>query len=79
VQPKTHVIADLINLLPSTWFIDIDVVSLIKISKYYVTARYPDMLPDISEESLPKKAETEEAIALARIMLDKARLMIETT
>jgi len=77
IQPKTHIIADLLNSLPSAWFSDIDVISLIKISKYYVITRYPDMLPDISEGSFPGKAETEEAIALAQFTFNKAKHIIE--
>lgn len=68
----------LLNHELKRYFANIDVASLIKISKYYITARYPDMLPDNLEESLPGKAETEEAIALARIVIDKARCLVKT-
>ena len=73
MPPKIHVTADLLALLPPEWFADVKAELLEKMDDYYITTRYPDVLPGTLAESLPGDVEAEEAIALACIVLETAR------
>ena len=78
MPPRIHMIVDLVNLLPKDWFADIEADSLEKIDNYYIITRYPDALPGFLAQDLPGKIEAKEAISLARIVLMKARHLIQS-
>lgn len=70
VPPRTHSITDLLNLLPPEWLADVR-DDLVGLDDYYIPARYPDALPGMLPEGLPGRAEAEEALALARVVLGR--------
>jgi HEPN domain-containing protein len=57
-------------LLPSD-FADV-VDELGELDDYYITTRYPDAVPGMLPDGLPGKAEAARAIALTRMVLDRA-------
>ncbi len=67
--PRTHSITDLLRLLPEDWFAgrEIEIASL---DDYYIPTRYPDALPGLLPEGLPGRAEAQEALALARSVVE---------
>jgi len=71
--PRIHMIADLLSLLPAEWFADVEADSLEKIDNYYIITRYPGASPGSFAQGLPGKAEAEEAMILARIVLEKGK------
>ena len=79
MPPKIHVTVDLLSLLPSEWFTDVEVEPLGKLDDYYITTRYPDALPGDLPTGLPGEVEAEEAAGVARAVLEKARQMIQTS
>lgn len=77
MPPRIHMIVDLLGLLPTKWFADVAADSIEKIDNYYIITRYPDALPGTLEQGLPEKDEAEEAVALAHIMIEKAKHLIQ--
>ena len=71
--PRTHSIADLLRLLPTKWFGDVRASLIETMDDYYIPTRYPDALPGTLPEGLPGKPEAEEAIALARKVLEEVK------
>ncbi len=71
--PRTHSIADLIQLIPGEWFKDVRADLIETMDDYYIPTRYPDALPGTLPEGLPGKSEAEEAIALARKVLQEVQ------
>ena len=69
--PRTHDITDLIRLLDLDWVNDMK-NDLTKLDDYCIPTRYPDALPGSLPEGLPEKSDAENAIGLARRLLDKA-------
>ena len=76
--PRIHAIADLLRLLPAEWFAEVRADLVEKMDDYYLPTRYPDALPGTLPEDLPGNAEAEEAVALARIVLEEVRRTIGT-
>jgi HEPN domain-containing protein len=70
VPPRTHSITDLLSLLPPEWLIDLR-DDLVGLDDYYIPTRYPDALPGMLPEGLPGRDEAEEALALARVVLER--------
>jgi HEPN domain-containing protein len=70
VPPRVHSITDLLRLLPAEWFVtrQDDIVGL---DDYYIPTRYPDALPGTLPEGLPGRSEAEEALSLARLVLER--------
>ncbi len=71
--PRTHSIAELLRLLPTEWFGDVRASLIETMDDYYIPTRYPDALPGTLPEGLPGKSEAEEAIALARKVLEEVQ------
>ena len=69
--PRTHGITDLIEMLPSDWLGDLK-NALTKLDDYYIPTRYPDALPGTLPEGLPEQSDAENAVGLARNLLEKA-------
>jgi HEPN domain-containing protein len=44
---------------------------LVGLDDFYIPTRYPDALPGVLPEGLPGKAEAEEALILARAVLER--------
>ena len=68
--PRTHAIADLLELIPADLLGDLR-DDLRGLDDYYIPTRYPDALPGTLPEGLPGLAEAEEAVSLARIALKR--------
>jgi len=70
VPPRTHSITDLLSLFPSEWLADLraDIVGL---DDFYIPIRYPDALPGMLPDGTPGEAEAEEALTLARSVLER--------
>lgn len=68
--PRTHSITDLLGLFPPEWLADLR-GDLVGLDDFYIPTRYPDALPGILPDGLPGKAEAEEAVALARAVLER--------
>jgi len=68
--PRTHAIADLLELIPADWLSDLR-DDLRGLDDYYIPTRYPDALPGTLPEGLPGLTEAEEAVSLARIALER--------
>jgi HEPN domain-containing protein len=73
VLPRIHAIADLIRLLPAEWFANVRADLIEKMDDYYIPTRYPDALPGTLPEGLPGQAEAEEAVPLARAVLEEVK------
>ena len=70
VPPRTHSITDLLSLFPPEWLADLrDDLSMM--DDLYIPTRYPDALPGVFPDGLPGRAEAEEALALARAVLNR--------
>jgi HEPN domain-containing protein len=75
VPPRIHSITDLLRALPADWLAEWrdDIAGL---DDYYIPTRYPDALPGTLPEGLPGRIEAEEALVLARIVLDKMEQIV---
>jgi HEPN domain-containing protein len=71
--PRTHSIADLLRLIPGEWLKDVRADLIETMDDYYIPTRYPDALPGTLPEGLPGKSEAEEAITLARKVLEEVQ------
>lgn len=74
--PRTHAIADLLRLLPSEWLAELRTELTEKMDDYYIPTRYPDALPGTLPQGLPGKTEAEEALALARRVMDEVKRLV---
>jgi HEPN domain-containing protein len=74
--PRTHAIADLLRLLPSEWFTELRAELIEKMDDYYIPTRYPDALPGTLPQGLPGKMEAEEALGLARQVMDEVKRLV---
>lgn len=70
VPPRTHSITDLLSLFPQDWLADLR-DDLGGLDDFYIPTRYPDALPGTLPEGLPGEIEAEEALTLARAVLDR--------
>jgi len=68
--PRTHSIKDLLNLVPQSLLADLR-DDLGRLDDFYIPTRYPDALPGTLPEGLPGKIEAEEALGLARSVLER--------
>jgi HEPN domain-containing protein len=68
--PRTHSITDLLNLVPQSLLADLR-DDLGRLDDFYIPTRYPDALPGTLPEGLPGKIEAEEALGLARSVLER--------
>jgi len=75
--PKTHDITDLVNFLPADWLGDMK-NDLLKLDDFYIPTRYPDALPGMLPEGLPLRSDAEEAVRLARTLLERVEQHIQT-
>lgn len=74
--PHLHAIAELLRLLPTGWFAEVRADLIETMDNYYIPTRYPDALPGTLPEGLPGKPEAEEAVSLARIVIEEARRIV---
>ena len=79
MPPRIHMTVDLLSLLPSEWFADMEIDSLGKLNDYYITTRYPDVLPGDLPEALPERIEAEAAMNLAHVVLKRSRQLAQTS
>jgi HEPN domain-containing protein len=70
MPPRTHSITDLLSLFPSEWLADLR-DDLGMMDDLYIPTRYPDALPGTLPDGLPGRVEAEEALALARAVLER--------
>lgn len=70
IPPRTHSVTDLLSLFPQDWLVDLR-DDLVVLDDYYIPTRYPDALPGMLPDSLPGKSEAEEALSLARALLER--------
>jgi len=74
--PRTHAIADLLRLISAEWLPDLRADLIEKMDDYYIPTRYPDALPGTLPQGLPGKLEAEEALALAKRVLDEVKILV---
>jgi HEPN domain-containing protein len=74
--PRTHAIADLLRLLPLEWLAELRTELIEKMDDYYIPTRYPDALPGTLPQGLPGKTEAEEALALARRVIEEVKRLV---
>jgi len=63
--PRTHSIVDLLRLLPSGYFQNLQ-ENLAQLDIFYIPTRYPDALPGSLADGLPDENDALEAIEAAR-------------
>ncbi len=70
LPPKTHQLSLLLTLLPGD---DLDVLrpSVLLLDRFYIPRRYPDALPGALSDGLPNAADGEEALEIARQVLQQ--------
>jgi HEPN domain-containing protein len=68
VVPRTHRLGDLLPLLSPNPFVDIH-LDVQLLDRFYIPTRYPDALPGTLSEGLPTRQDAEEALAVARQVL----------
>lgn len=51
---------------------------LLNLDDFYIPTRYPDALPGMLPEGLPLRSDAEEAVRLARTLLERAERHIQT-
>lgn len=69
LPPRTHVITDLIRLLPDNLRAEMS-PSLTQLDDFYIPTRYPDAAPGSLAEGLPGYQEAKKALAHARETLN---------
>ena len=73
--PRTHAITDLLEKLPRGCVLDTkDDLSFL--DDFYIPARYPDALPGVLPEGLPGKMEAEQALHMARLVMQEGTRML---
>jgi HEPN domain-containing protein len=68
LPPRTHKLADLINLLPEPMPEHLAIAALV-LDRFYIPTRYADALPGSLPEGLPGRQEAEDALDTARQVL----------
>jgi HEPN domain-containing protein len=66
--PRTHRMADLVNLLPKDFLGEI-AERLLLLDQFYIPTRYPDAIPGSLPDSLPDKKNAKEALKTAQKLL----------
>jgi HEPN domain-containing protein len=69
--PRTHAVADLLQLLPVEWLPHLRAQLIEKMDDFYIPTRYPDALPGALPDSLPGQTEATEAVTLAQQVLNE--------
>jgi HEPN domain-containing protein len=64
--PRIHAIAELLEMIPEGWFVDLRSDLREILDDYYLPTRYPDAVPGTLPTGLPAEEEAREAIELAR-------------
>jgi len=67
--PRTPKLADLLHLLDGKTFAAI-AGDLLSLDRFYLPTRYPDALPGSLDEALPGEGEAQEALDLARQVME---------
>jgi HEPN domain-containing protein/predicted nucleotidyltransferase len=77
--PRTHAVADLWDVqTPDTRMVLSDLeAGLRELDRFYIPTRYPDALPGILPEGLPRREEAEEALAIAEECFRRARTVVD--
>ena len=70
--PRTHRMADLINLVPKN-LLDELADRLLLMDQFYIPTRYPDALPGSLPESLPDQNDAKETHETAQLLLKSSR------
>ena len=68
--PRTHLMSDLIALLPVGTVGTLE-DALLALDRFYIPTRYPDAFPGSLAEGLPGRIDAEEALATARQVLKR--------
>ena len=71
LPPRTHRLGDLLPLLQPNPFSDI-MLDLQLLDRFYIPTRYPDALPGTLAEGLPDEADADEALTLARRVMQRS-------
>jgi HEPN domain-containing protein len=72
--PRTHRLGDLLPLLFPDPFADVR-LDVQLLDRFYIPTRYPDALPGSVSEGLPIRQDAEEALAVARRVLQTVSLL----
>lgn len=67
--PRTHRLGDLLSLLEPNPFI-LSSLEIQLLDRFYIPTRYPDVLPGALPEGLPERNDAEEALVIARRVLE---------
>lgn len=70
-HPQSHKLADLVSAFTMTIFEDLK-KDILLLDRFYIPTRYPDALPGMLPEGLPSREDAEEAIKIARIVIERA-------
>ena len=73
--PRSHNISTLLDLLPEQWFSDLR-QGIQRLDDYYIPTRYPDALPGALPEGLPDRADAEQALGIARLVLERVNQLV---
>jgi HEPN domain-containing protein len=70
IPPRTHRMADLLTLLPPDLMGELN-DALRLLDRFYIPTRYPDALPGVLPGGMPGQRDAEEALDLARSVLQR--------
>jgi HEPN domain-containing protein len=76
--PRTHRMADLVNLTRDDWLPDIR-ERLLLLDRFYIPTRYPDALPGAVPEGLPDEEDAKEALQLSDEFLQRVEKLLSMT
>lgn len=76
--PRTHRMADLVNLTSGDWISDIK-DRLLLLDRFYIPTRYPDALPGSVPEGLPDEEDAKEALQLAEGFLHRVDKLLSSS
>ncbi len=74
--PRTHAITELLNLSSEMRMTDLQ-NELITLDDFYIPACYPDALPGMLPDRLPREDDAETALDLARITLQQVKQILD--
>jgi HEPN domain-containing protein len=78
LPPRTHQLSLLIALLPDDILPDLR-PAIMLLDRFYIPTRYPDALPGALPEGLPGAADAEEALSVARQVLQQTEEQVAST
>jgi len=72
IHPQTHKLADIFSILFEKTFDDLK-NDILLLDRFYIPTRYPDALPGNLPQGLPTEIDAQEALRVAKIVLERAK------